>query len=214
VSVTDYAINVPLIAGHLPADAPDTTMKASTRDAGRAVAPIQPGNSGEAGRESTIEVIHRLYREPLYRFLLRVTLGDHWEAEDLLQETLVHAWRYLQDHTADIARLRPWLYVIARRVAIDAARAREARPAEVTATDWGALPAAHDDIERLLVVLTMRRGLRALTPGHRQVLIEVFYHGRTVGEAARALGIPEGTVKSRTYYALRALAAVTGSGER
>jgi RNA polymerase sigma-70 factor (ECF subfamily) len=167
-------------------------------------------DSSDLAPEDPIEVIYRLHGKQLYRFLLRVTLGDRREAEDLLQETLFRAWRYLQDHTADVTHLRPWLYTVARRVAIDAARARQARPTEVIITDPGALPAAHDDIERLLVVLTMRRGLMSLTPAHRRVLFEVFYHGRTAPEAAAALGIPEGTVKSRTFYALRALAAVTG----
>jgi RNA polymerase sigma-70 factor (ECF subfamily) len=167
-------------------------------------------DSGDPAREDPIEVIYRLHGKPLYRFLLRVTLGDRRQAEDLLQETLFRAWRYLQDHTTDVMHLRPWLYTVARRVAIDAARAQQARPAEVIVTDPGSLPAAHDDIERMLVALTIRRGLMSLTPEHRQVLIEVFYHGRTAPEAAAALGIPEGTVKSRVFYALRALAAVTG----
>jgi RNA polymerase sigma-70 factor (ECF subfamily) len=161
-------------------------------------------DSGEPGPENPIEVICRLHGRPLYRFLLRVTFGDRWDAEDLLQETLLRAWRYLQDHNADVAHLRPWLYTVARRVAIDAARARQARPTEVTVTDMGTLPSAHDDIERLVVALTMRRGLMSLTQDHREVLVEVFYHGRSAPEAAKALGIPEGTVKSRTHYALRA----------
>jgi RNA polymerase sigma-70 factor (ECF subfamily) len=168
-------------------------------------------DSGEPGTESPIEVLCRLHGRPLYRFLLRVTLGDRREAEDLLQETLLHAWRYLQDHTADVAHLRPWLYTVARRVAIDAARARQVRPAEVSVPDAGTLPAARDDIERLLVGLTMRRGLMSLTHDHRQVLFEVFYHGRSARETATALGIPEGTVKSRMFYALRALATATGA---
>jgi len=168
-------------------------------------------DASEPGPEDLIETICRLHGRPLYRFLLRVTFGDRREAEDLLQETLLRAWRYLQDHTADVAHLRPWLYTVARRVAIDAARARQARPTEVTATDVSTLPTARDDIERLLIGITMRRGLKSLTQDHRQVLFEVFYQGHSPREAAKALGIPEGTVKSRTYYALRALATVTGA---
>jgi RNA polymerase sigma-70 factor (ECF subfamily) len=173
-----------------------------------------PGDCGDPDPEDAIEVICRLHGRPLYRFLLRVTFGDHREAEDLLQETLLRAWRYLQDHTTDVTRLRPWLYTVARRVAIDAARARHARPAEVADHDVGTLPAASDDIERLLTVLTIRQGLLSLTRDHRQVLIEIFYRGRTAREAAQTLGIPEGTVKSRMYYALHALAAATGESGR
>lgn len=163
--------------------------------------------------EDPIDTICRLHGRALHRFLLRVTLGDRREAEDLFQETLVRAWRYLEEHAADVTRLRPWLYTVARRVAIDAARARQSRPTEVIVTDIGALPAPRDDIERMLVRLTMQRGLMSLTRAHRQVLIEVFYHGCSAREAAETLGIPEGTVKSRTFYALRALAAATrGAG--
>jgi RNA polymerase sigma-70 factor (ECF subfamily) len=139
-----------------------------------------------------------------------ITFGDRWQAEDLLQETLLRAWRYLQDHTADVTKLRPWLYTIARRAAIDAARARQARPTEVILTDLATLPAVRDDIDQLMNKLTVQRGLMSLTPDHRQVLIEVFYHGRTARQAAHTLGIPEGTVKSRIYYGLSALAAAIG----
>src|SRR5258708_14851993 len=169
-----------------------------------------PEAGAEPGRADPTEMVYQLHGRPLYRFLLRVTFGDRREAEDLLQETLFRAWRYLQDHTADVTHLRPWLYTVARRVAIDAARARQARPTEVIVTDPDTLPAARDDIERLLVVLTMPHCLISLTSAHRRGLFERFYPWLTAPEAAAALGIPEGTVKSRTFYALRALAAVTG----
>jgi RNA polymerase sigma-70 factor (ECF subfamily) len=130
----------------------------------------------EADRESLIEMICRLHGQALYRFLLRVTLGDHREAEDLFQETLVRAWQYLEDHSMEVTRLRPWLYTVARRLSIDAARARQARPTEVTVTDMGAVPAPRDDIEQMLVRLMVQRGLMSLTDDHRQVLIQVFYH--------------------------------------
>lgn len=193
-----------------PADAPRATAARPVltlcTDSGRA----DTADSSNALSEDPVEVIYRLHGKPLYRFLLRITLGDHRQAEDLLQETLFRAWRYLQDHTADVTRLRPWLYTVARRVAIDAARAGQARPTEVILTDLASVPAASDDIERLLNVLTIRSGLKSLSPAHRNVLIEVFYHDRTAAQAAAVLGIPEGTVRSRVFYALRALGEVTG----
>jgi RNA polymerase sigma-70 factor, ECF subfamily len=166
-------------------------------------------NRSGPAHEDAMEAICRLHRTAVYRYLLRVTLGDGPQAEDLLQETLLRAWLYLQDHAVDVQRLRPWLYTVARRVAIDAARARKARPEEVALTGLGSQPAGHDDIERMLIALTVRRGLMSLTSEHRKALIEVFYRGRTAKEAAAALGVPEGTVRSRVFYALRALAAIT-----
>jgi RNA polymerase sigma-70 factor (ECF subfamily) len=161
------------------------------------------------GPDRGIELITRLHGRAVYRFLLRITFGDHREADDLFQETLLRAWQYLQDHDADVAALLPLLYTIARRLAIDAARARQARPVEVFVPDTGALPAGPNDIERLLVKLTIRRGLMSLTQDHREVLYEVFYRGSSAREAAQALGIPEGTVRSRMHYALRALSVLT-----
>jgi RNA polymerase sigma-70 factor (ECF subfamily) len=49
--------------------------------------------------------------------------------------------------------------------------------------------------------------LDQLSPDHRAVLVELYYRGRTVTEAAGTLGIPPGTVKSRSFHALRALRA-------
>jgi RNA polymerase sigma-70 factor (ECF subfamily) len=165
--------------------------------------------------ESPLELVYRLHGKHLYRFLLRVTLGDRREAEDLLQETLLRAWRYLQDHGEEAAGLRPWLFTVARRIAIDASRARKARPTEVNLTDVGTIAQEQDDIERTIVALTMRQGLMSLSHDHRQVLIEIFYRGRTTREVAEALRIPEGTAKSRMHYALRALASAThGSAAR
>jgi RNA polymerase sigma-70 factor, ECF subfamily len=163
--------------------------------------------------ESPLDLVYRLHSRHLNRFLLRLTFGDRREAEDLLQETLLRAWRQLRDHGGNPERLRPWLFTVARRVAMDAARARKARPAEVILLDACVLPERHDDIERTLVALTIRRGLQSLSPDHRRVLIEVFYRGRTVREVSQTLGIPEGTVKSRTFYAVRALAASIGVGQ-
>jgi len=52
--------------------------------------------------------------------------------------------------------------------------------------------------------------LETLSPEHRDVLVELYYRGRSVVEAAAALGVPPGTVKSRSYYALRALRVTMG----
>jgi RNA polymerase sigma-70 factor (ECF subfamily) len=56
--------------------------------------------------------------------------------------------------------------------------------------------------------MAMLGALDNLSPEHREVLVEIYYRGRTVSEAAQVLGIAAGTVKSRSYYALRALRAV------
>src|SRR6266704_1179803 len=116
---------------------------------------------------------------------------------------------YMQDHAADAQSLRPWLFTVARHLSIDASRARRARPTEVIVNDPDALSDTHDHVDQLLIAVIMRRGLRALTADQRRVILEVFYYGRSAREAAQVIGIPEGTAKSRLFYALRALGAVT-----
>jgi RNA polymerase sigma-70 factor (ECF subfamily) len=101
--------------------------------------------------------------------------------------------------------VRPWLLTVARRVAIDHYRARQARPEEVGDDGLTELAAADDGIDAALDRWLITDALGALTPEHREALVHTYYAGRTVTEAAVVLGIPPGTVKSRVFYALRAL---------
>jgi RNA polymerase sigma-70 factor (ECF subfamily) len=158
-----------------------------------------------AGRGSDEALVRALYSEhaaPLLRYALHLTSGDQQRAEDIVQETLLRAWLHpeaIADRPA-----RPWLFAVARNLAVDAFRARRARPHEV---GEGALElvAVPDGADRALESWAVADALRTLRPEHRGVLLETFYRGHSVAEAATALGIPAGTVKSRTFYALRAL---------
>jgi RNA polymerase sigma-70 factor, ECF subfamily len=164
------------------------------------------GDATERSRDENMELVYQLHSKPLHRFLLRLTFGDRRDAEDLLQETLLKAWVYFEDHQFGAETLRPWLFTVARRLAIDAARARRSRPNEVILENASMLPAVNE-ADRLLVSLEVRRRLASLSAEHRRVLVEVFYLGRSMREAGESIGIPEGTVKSRIYYAIRALRA-------
>ncbi|MFG2877170.1 sigma-70 family RNA polymerase sigma factor [Streptomyces sp. NPDC048337] len=157
--------------------------------------------------------LHSEHGKALYGFLLGLTFGDRHRAEDLLQETLFRAWTHPEALESGHASMRPWLYTVARRLAIDARRARMVRPAEVGPDALEHSPAADDRTEQAVVVLDVRHALRRLSPEHRAVLHQIYFRGASVGEAAEALGVPAGTVKSRTHYALRALrAAMPGYG--
>jgi RNA polymerase sigma-70 factor, ECF subfamily len=100
-----------------------------------------------------------------------------------------------------------WLATVARRIVIDDYRRRKARPAEAGDVTLADLPAP-DDTADALRRLVVAEALRMLSPLHRQVLVETILRDRTVDKAAQVLGIPVGTVKSRVYYALRALQVV------
>ncbi|MGW6708223.1 sigma-70 family RNA polymerase sigma factor [Streptomyces sp. NPDC054956] len=153
--------------------------------------------------------LHREHGKALLGFLLGLTFGDRQRAEDLLQETLFRAWKHPEAlESSTHVSMRPWLYTVARRVAIDARRARLSRPAEVGADGLEHSPADDDRTERSVAVLDVREALRSLSPEHRAVLTQIYFRGASVREAAEELGVPAGTVKSRTFYALRALRAL------
>ena len=163
------------------------------------------GGSQSAPRVSNEELVRALYAEhaaALLRFTLRMTHGDRQRAEDIVQETLLRAWL----HPEAIAErpARPWLLTVARNLAVDAHRARKARPQEVGEGVLNLVPVP-DEADRVLESWAVADALAALRPDHRQVLLETYYRGRSVAEAAVALGVPAGTVKSRAFYALRAL---------
>ncbi len=163
------------------------------------------GGTGASGRVSDEALVRTLYAEhaaPLLRYALRMTNGDRQRAEDIVQETLLRAWMHpdaISDRPA-----RPWLFAVARNLAVDAHRARRARPPEVAEGALELFPVP-DEADRVLESWAVADALSALRPEHRQVLVETYYLGRSVAEAAMVLGIPAGTVKSRTFYALRAL---------
>lgn len=157
-----------------------------------------------ADDDELIRALHAEHGDALFAHALRLCNGDRQRAEDLVQETLLRAWRKLADLDDDGRSLRPWLFTVVQRLAIDAHRARRARPQEVGDAMLAALPEL-DEVEHTLDRIVVTEALRSLSPEHRAVLVETYYRGRSVAEAASVLGIPPGTVKSRCYYALRAL---------
>ncbi|UNO41764.1 sigma-70 family RNA polymerase sigma factor [Streptomyces sp. MST-110588] len=153
------------------------------------------------------ELMRALYEEhagPLLAFVLRLVAGDRHRAEDVVQETLLRAWRNAEQLQRATGSIRPWLVTVARRIVIDAHRSRQARPQEVDAAPLESMPAA-DEIDRALRLMTISEALGDLSRAHREALIETYFKGRTVSEAAEVLRVPAGTVRSRVFYALRSL---------
>jgi RNA polymerase sigma-70 factor, ECF subfamily len=166
---------------------------------------LDAGGHSQHGQVCDEELVRALYAEhagPLLRYALHLASGDRQRAEDIVQETLLRAWLH-PDAIAD-RPARPWLFAVARNLAVDAYRARRARPHEVTEAALE-LIADPDEADRALESWAVADALKALRPEHRDVLLETYYRGRSVAEAAAVLGVPAGTVKSRTFYALRAL---------
>ncbi|MFI1469128.1 sigma-70 family RNA polymerase sigma factor [Streptomyces wuyuanensis] len=156
--------------------------------------------------EQAMTELQREHGPALLSFLVGLTYGDRQRAEDLLQETLLRAWQHPEAFDAPYESMRPWLFTVGRRLAIDARRSRLARPAEIGDGVLAATPDPADVTDRAVATLDVRAAVRSLSPEHRAVLVQIYFRGRSVAEAARVLGIPQGTVKSRSYHALRAMA--------
>lgn len=140
----------------------------------------------------------------LYGFAMRA-LGDVTLAEDAVQETFLRAWRAGSRYDPALSSLRTWLFTIMRNVIVDLARARASRPALSAEAPRETDPSAADELDQALLAWQVEEALRRISADHRTVLVETQLRGRSYAEVAAALGIPEGTVKSRVYYALKAL---------
>ncbi|WP_298747871.1 sigma-70 family RNA polymerase sigma factor [uncultured Serinicoccus sp.] len=134
-------------------------------------------------------------------------LGDRHAAEDCVQETLVRAWRARDTFRAERGSERTWLVAIARRVIIDSARARSRRPVEVRAVPPEPAPQPGVDAQ-VADRVTLLAGLARLSPEHRQVVVEVQVRGLSYDELSHLTGVGVGTLRSRMYYALRALRGI------
>jgi RNA polymerase sigma-70 factor (ECF subfamily) len=154
--------------------------------------------------EALMQQLHEEHAAALWRFCLRLVDNDRGRAEDVVQETLLRAWRHPRVLGSTPAGVRTWLFTVARNIVIDEWRSRRDR----TVTPVAEVPddrVQEDGSDQLLLSWVVADALTRLSADHRAVLLECYYRGRPVAEAARLLGVPEGTVKSRTHYALRAL---------
>jgi RNA polymerase sigma-70 factor (ECF subfamily) len=143
----------------------------------------------------------------LYRFVLR-GLGDPGLAQDAVQETFLRAWQAAHRYDPALASVRVWLFAIARNVMLDVHR-RRSRPSWAHAMEQGGLEARLDPVddptEHVLTRAVVGTALRELSPEHREVIVETYLRGRSYDELAADSGVPAGTLRSRMFYALKAL---------
>jgi RNA polymerase sigma-70 factor (ECF subfamily) len=133
--------------------------------------------------------------------------GDRGVAEDVVQEAFLRAWQHA-DTPSSVASPRGWLLRVVRNLVIDRARAAAVRPVEVHQAEGEPVErtrANGDHAQHVVDSVTVWEALAGLPPRYRDVLVEVYFRGKTMRQAAVALGVPEGTVSSRVYKALRLL---------
>jgi RNA polymerase sigma-70 factor (ECF subfamily) len=157
-------------------------------------------SSGALTRERDVREAYAAHAGELYGFAVR-SLGDAGLAEEAVQEAFLRAWRAAERFDSELGSLRTWLFAILRNVVIDLSRARAARPA---LAERGIEPST-EPLEEALLAWQLEEAMRRIGERHRRVLVETYYRGRPYAEVAEEMGVPEGTVKSRVYYGLRAL---------
>ncbi|HEX2706884.1 MAG TPA: sigma-70 family RNA polymerase sigma factor [Solirubrobacterales bacterium] len=159
--------------------------------------------AGALSRERDVREAYSAHSGELYGFAVR-SLDDAGLAEEAVQETFLRAWRAGERFDPQIGSLRTWLFAILRNVVIDLGRARSVRPK----VSQGGIEPAVEPLDEALLSWQVEEAMRRIGDDHRRVLVETYYRGRPYAEVAAELGIPEGTVKSRVYYGLRALRVV------
>jgi len=167
---------------------------------------VRPEDSDETASDAErLRALYDAHAAPMRRYVISLT-GDASGAEDVVQETLLRAWRTPRILADDPARTRAWMLTVARRIVIDEARSARRRHEETTEElPEPAVSAEVDEIDRLFEAILIEEALASLTREHRAAIVKVYYGGASVAQAAADLDVPEGTVKSRLHYGLRAL---------
>jgi RNA polymerase sigma-70 factor, ECF subfamily len=161
--------------------------------------------------EALVRSLYEEHGRALLAYATRLT-NDRAAAEDIVQETLLRAWKHPEVLVNGRGSVRGWLLTVARNLVTDRARARAVRPTEVPESPTTP-PIERDHAEGVVDSIVVLEALDKLSGPHRDVLVELYFRGRTVTEAASVLGIPPGTVKSRSHHALRALREVFGGAQ-
>jgi RNA polymerase sigma factor (sigma-70 family) len=151
------------------------------------------------GDESAVKAVYERFRGPVFAISMSV-LHDHGLAADATQQTFIKAWQAASTYDPE-RELAPWIYAIARRTAIDIYR-KQSRSVASESVDTTAQPPSLDTIWE---VFEVRSAVDRLPDEERLVIKLSHFDGLTHIEIAEHMGIPVGTVKSRSHRAHRKL---------
>src|SRR6476661_2760603 len=159
-----------------------------------------------AGDKLAMQVLFARHRTNVYRWLLRF-VGNETLAEDLLSDVFFDVWQQACRFEGRSA-VATWLLAIARFKALSARRRRT--DAELDETIEATVADSADDPEIALQKKgrneLLRQAITKLSPEHREIIDLVYYHEKSVEDAAYILSIPRATVKTRMFYARKKLA--------
>jgi len=171
--------------------------------------PAEDGRVLEGVRRGDARALEELYRRHssrLYALLLRM-LRETADAEEVLQESFVDAWKRAAEYAPSRGSVEAWLITIARSRAIDRIRNRGARLRLVKQAEQLAPAAAPPpDPPDVHAQTRLRRALGTLPPEQRRALELAYWEGLSQSEISRETGDPLGTVKTRVRLGLQRLA--------
>jgi RNA polymerase sigma-70 factor (ECF subfamily) len=154
-----------------------------------------------------LRTLYRRYSGELYGFACNA-LGDPELAEEVVQDAFTNVWRHADRFDPSQASFRTWLYALTRNRIIDLRRRAATRPPHAADEDGQELAELDESLEQAALRWQVGAALGRLSPEHRDVIRLAHFESLTLREVAEALGLPLGTVKSRSYYALRHLRLV------
>jgi RNA polymerase sigma-70 factor (ECF subfamily) len=161
-----------------------------------------------SGDRGAFEDLYRRYSRAVFGLALR-RLGDRGRAEDAVQETFASIWRSAASYRPERGAGAPWLFAVARNAIVDRSRARGEPPADAP-EEADLEPGPPDRAEEGWVAWRVHRALEELPEREREVVALAYWSGLSQSEVADYLGIPLGTVKTRTRAALVRLADILG----
>jgi RNA polymerase sigma-70 factor (ECF subfamily) len=172
----------------------------------RDLRPSTPLNGSDTD-SALLKVLYDQHAAALWRYTYSL-VGDAGRAEDIVQETLLRAWQRPNVLDQATSSARAWLFTVARNLAVD--EHRSARHRREFGTDNPPEQATEDQADRSVDGWLIADALARLRTDHREVIVRAYYRGLSTHQIATELAIPEGTVKSRMHYGMRALRSALG----
>ncbi len=179
-------------------------------------------DDSQTGGIDDLRVLYDLHGNEIFRFCYRL-VGDRGLAEEAVQETFLKAWRARDRWESELGSVRTWMYSIARNVSIDLLRSRAIRPqlsqsiVDLTSSPGDRGPnrqrasttdrpvGRRDAYDDVLDGWMLEEALRRLRDDQRYAIVETYVKGRPYSDVAAELGVPDGTIRTRVFYGLKAL---------
>ena len=160
-----------------------------------------------AGRDKhALQILYGRHHVKVYRFALRF-LRDEAAAEDMVSEVFIDVWRQAERFERR-CQVSTWLLAITRNKALSSLRRRANEQLDDEVAEFIEDPSDSPEV----VMQKQERGeilrdcLSELSPAHREIIDLVYYHERSIEEVSEIIGVPANTVKTRMFYARKALA--------